>query len=138
MIPLTDERLKQIAYDEIVCVTDQVRAMAAELLAARADIAALEAAARMDNDVIRQANADRADRAKSIAYLARGRDKARARVAELEAQIDRVRKVHEPIEAMNYGHRRPQLTNVCSGCGTDAGNWQMYPCPTIRALEVQP
>ena len=63
---------------------------------------------------------------------------ARARVVELEAQIDRVRKVHEPVEAMNYGHRRPQLTNVCSGCGTDAGNWQMYPCPTIRALEVQP
>lgn len=59
---------------------------------------------------------------------------AAEKVAELEAQIDRVRKVHQPVEAVNYGHRRPQLANVCSGCGTDAGNWQVYPCPTIRAL----
>lgn len=59
---------------------------------------------------------------------------AAEKAAELEAQIDRVRKVHQPIEAMNYGHRRPQPARVCSGCGTDAGNWQVYPCPTIRAL----
>ncbi|WP_043737768.1 hypothetical protein [Nocardia asiatica] len=65
---------------------------------------------------------------------------ARARITELEAQLDRVREVHLPIEALNMRHHpRGQLTRVCSGCGTDNGNWQMYPCPTIRALrEVQP
>lgn len=34
--PLTDERLRQFATDEYVCVTDVVRSMAAELLALRA------------------------------------------------------------------------------------------------------
>ncbi|MCC3333563.1 hypothetical protein [Nocardia abscessus] len=60
---------------------------------------------------------------------------AQARIAELEAQFDRVRKVHEPIEALNVRYPGGRLTQVCSGCGTDAGNWQMYPCPTIRALD---
>lgn len=59
-----------------------------------------------------------------------------ARVAELEAQIARVREVHQPIEALNIRHRpNGRLTTVCSGCGTDDGNWQVYPCPTIRALK---
>jgi hypothetical protein len=35
---------------------------------------------------------------------------------------------------MNPGpHER--LVKVCSGCGTDDGNWQRWPCPTIRALD---
>lgn len=59
----------------------------------------------------------------------------RSRVAAFEAQLNRVREVHEPIEALNV--RYNQLTRVCSGCGTDDGNWQIYPCPTIRALEVK-
>lgn len=63
-------------------------------------------------------------------------DDAHARVAELEAQRDRVREVHQPIEALNMRHHpRGQLTRVCSGCGTDDGNWQTWPCPTIRALD---
>lgn len=57
-----------------------------------------------------------------------------ARVAELEAQRDRVRQLHQPIEAVNMRHPGGRLTRVCSGCGTDDGNWQPYPCPTIRAL----
>lgn len=59
---------------------------------------------------------------------------ARARIAELEAQLDRVREVHQPIEALNLRYPGGRRTEVCSGCGTDDGNWQMYPCPTIRAL----
>jgi hypothetical protein len=87
--PLTDERLQQLAYDEYVCSNDNERAMAVELLAAR-------------------------------------------------AQLARVREVHEPIEAVNMRYPGGRLTQVCSGCGTDDGNWQIYPCPTIRALrEVQ-
>jgi len=55
---------------------------------------------------------------------------------ETQARDDiaaRVRKVHEPVEALNvrYGHTQ----KVCTGCGTDAGNWQVWPCPTVRAIE---
>lgn len=39
MIPLTDERLRQLAYDDMVCTNDNERAMAVELLAARVRIA---------------------------------------------------------------------------------------------------
>lgn len=46
MIPLTDERLRQLAYDDMVCTNANERAMAAELLSARARIAELEAAQR--------------------------------------------------------------------------------------------
>jgi hypothetical protein len=53
-----------------------------------------------------------------------------------EAAIQRVREIHEPIDAMNYGGRAPHQTRVCAGCGTDNGNWQIYPCPTVRALGV--
>ncbi|WP_446224957.1 hypothetical protein ACTWPB_07520 [Nocardia sp. IBHARD005] len=40
---MTDERLHQLVTDDIVCVQDWVRSMAAELLASRARITALEA-----------------------------------------------------------------------------------------------
>jgi hypothetical protein len=40
---LSDERLQQLRDDDIVCVQDWVRSMAAELLAARTRIAELEA-----------------------------------------------------------------------------------------------
>ena len=51
------------------------------------------------------------------------------------AALDRVRAIHEPIEALNvrYGHKQ----KVCTGCGTDDGNWQVWPCPTIRAIEAR-
>ncbi|WP_280499384.1 hypothetical protein [Nocardia cyriacigeorgica] len=42
---LTDERLHQLVTDDIVCVPDWVRSIAAELLAARTQLAELEAAA---------------------------------------------------------------------------------------------
>lgn len=59
-----------------------------------------------------------------------------ARVRALDAAIRRVREIHEPIDAMNYGGRVPRQTRVCTGCGTDNGNWQQWPCPTVRALGV--
>lgn len=43
-----------------------------------------------------------------------------------------VREIHQPIEALNV--RYGQKQQVCTGCGTDDGNWQLYPCPTIRAV----
>lgn len=58
------------------------------------------------------------------------------RIADLEARIDRVRQLHQPIDALNMRHHpNGRLTRVCSGCGTDDGNWQLWPCPTIRALD---
>jgi hypothetical protein len=52
-----------------------------------------------------------------------------------EAAVAAVRKVHEPIDALDCGVATPSITQVCTGCGTDDGNWQIWPCPTIRALE---
>lgn len=50
------------------------------------------------------------------------------------AAVFAVRKIHEPVEALNYGVRNPSITQVCTGCGTDDGNWEVWPCPTIRAV----
>lgn len=55
--------------------------------------------------------------------------------ARLAAVVEAVRSVHEPIDALNVGVRRPQVQQVCTGCGTDDGNWQIWPCPTIRAVD---
>lgn len=53
---------------------------------------------------------------------------------QLRAAVAAVRKVHEPLDAAMYSGSRSHLVKVCTGCGTDDGNWQRYPCPTIRAL----
>ena len=58
-----------------------------------------------------------------------------AEVERLSGIVDRVREVHAPIDALNT--RYNQVQKVCTGCGTDDGNWQNWPCPTIRALEDQ-
>ena len=52
-----------------------------------------------------------------------------------KAAMDRVRAIHSPVDAVNYHGGTPRQTRVCAGCGTDDGNWQIWPCPTIRALE---
>lgn len=57
-----------------------------------------------------------------------------AEVRELRAKVERVREVHEPIDAMLNPGRHERVVKVCTGCGTDDGNWQRWPCPTIRAL----
>ena len=57
---------------------------------------------------------------------------ARADLPRLLAAIRAVEAVHEPIDALNVRSNRVQ--KVCTGCGTDDGNWQTWPCPTIRAI----
>lgn len=57
-----------------------------------------------------------------------------AEVRELRAKVERVREVHEPIDAMLNPGRHERVVKVCIGCGTDDGNWQRWPCPTVRAL----
>ena len=55
-------------------------------------------------------------------------------VARLLGIVERVEKVHEPIEALMYSGSHQRLVKVCTGCGTDDGNWQRWPCPTIKAI----
>lgn len=46
-----------------------------------------------------------------------------------------VLEVHEPIDALMNPGRYERVVKVCVGCGTDDGNFQRWPCPTIRAIE---
>lgn len=68
------------------------------------------------------------------AILAAGYRKTRA-VMTAQDLIDRVRSIHRPIDAVMYNGERSYPRQVCTGCGQDDGNWQIWPCPTIRALE---
>lgn len=51
------------------------------------------------------------------------------------AALDRIRAIHSPVDAVMYANGRQYPRQVCTGCGTDDGNWQIWPCPTIRAME---
>ena len=53
-------------------------------------------------------------------------------VLALIAALEGVLEVHRPIDALNI--RVNKIAQVCLGCGTDDGNWQQYPCPTVRAV----
>ena len=57
---------------------------------------------------------------------------AREDLPRLLAAVRAVEAVHEPIDALNV--RINRIQKVCTGCGTDDGNWQVWPCPTIRAI----
>lgn len=50
-------------------------------------------------------------------------------------RIEAVREIHQPIKALNTRYPGGKLTQVCTGCGQDDGNWNQWPCPTIRALD---
>ena len=57
--------------------------------------------------------------------------------AALLAAVDAVLAVHQPIDAVMNPGRHERIVKVCTGCGADDGNWQRYPCPTIRAIESE-
>lgn len=60
-----------------------------------------------------------------------------ADTARLLAAVKAVVAVHEPMDAlMNPGARHERVVKVCTGCGTDDGNWQRFPCPTVSAVEA--
>jgi len=54
--------------------------------------------------------------------------------AALLAAVDAGLAIHQPIEALMYTGPQQRKVQVCTGCGTDDGNWQRYPCPTVRAI----
>ena len=47
-----------------------------------------------------------------------------------------IRELHAPIDAADYsGGPFRGVTQVCIACGTDDGNWQRHPCPTVRLCD---
>lgn len=64
----------------------------------------------------------------------REKDEWEANAEQAEGVVVRVRAVHAPIDAVHEPTGRHR--QVCTGCGTDAGNWQPWPCPTVRALDA--
>lgn len=55
-------------------------------------------------------------------------------VMPLAAAVRAVADIHAPIEAVQYLGSRQVPRRVCTGCGSDDGNWQLWPCPTVRAI----
>lgn len=53
-------------------------------------------------------------------------------ITKRDAAVDGVLAVHQPFAALDV--RVNRMRQVCTGCGTDGGNWQPYPCPTVRAV----
>jgi len=67
----------------------------------------------------------------SAQRLAQLKDDNHSLVAALRA----VEAVHEPVDALMYtGKSQHHKVQVCTGCGQDDGNWQKWPCPSIRAI----
>jgi hypothetical protein len=63
-----------------------------------------------------------------------GLNAPRDRAALLDA-IDAVTALHQPVDALMYaGKSQAHKVQVCTGCGQDDGNWNRYPCPTVRAI----
>lgn len=57
------------------------------------------------------------------------------RAEDAEAKVAAVREVHQPHDAVMYSGKKQYMVKVCTGCGTDDGNWQRWPCQTIKALD---
>ena len=54
--------------------------------------------------------------------------------AKLLAAVEGVLEVHDSTDALMNPGRHERVVKVCAGCGTDDGNWQRWPCPTITAV----
>ncbi|MGO4583614.1 hypothetical protein AB4Z38_06965 [Arthrobacter sp. 2RAF6] len=55
-------------------------------------------------------------------------------IRRLLAALDGVLALHEQVDALMNPGRHERVVKVCTGCGTDDGNWQRYPCPTVAAV----
>ena len=65
-----------------------------------------------------------------VAFVAHARTDMPALIAAVEAVLA----LHKPLHALDVATRPAHHTNVCIGCGTDDGNWQVWPCPSVRAI----
>lgn len=60
---------------------------------------------------------------------------ARQDIPALLSALDAVAALHQPLDALMYAGRSQQhKLQVCTGCGQDDGNWNQWPCPTVRAI----
>lgn len=57
------------------------------------------------------------------------------KIPAMRAALEAIQEQHEPAEALMNPGRREQLVKVCTGCGTDDGNWQLWPCRTRRLAD---
>lgn len=57
-----------------------------------------------------------------------------ANVPMLTKALRAVLALHQPIDALMNPGRHERVVKVCTGCGTDGGNYQRHPCPTVRAI----
>lgn len=57
-----------------------------------------------------------------------------AELRKRDEALARVEGVHEPIDALMYSGPHQRLVKVCTGCGSDDGNWQHWPCPTLKVI----
>lgn len=87
-----------------------------------------------DMDLVVYAECERAD-AEFIAAARTAVPELIKGILPLLAAVERVRAIHAPLDAVNLTPRHGRMTQVCIGCGQDDGNWNQYPCPTIRALD---
>lgn len=55
--------------------------------------------------------------------------------ASLLAALEACLVIHQPLDAVMYTGAKQRMVEVCTGCGTDDGNWQRYPCPTVRVID---
>ncbi len=58
-------------------------------------------------------------------------------LAELRKRDDalaRLEGIHVPVAAVMYSGSQQRMVQVCTGCGTDDGNWMRWPCPTMAAV----
>ena len=69
-------------------------------------------------------------RGADAAFIADARTRLPQALAALQAVLD----MHAPIDALNMRYRGGRVQQVCTGCGTDDGNWNRWPCPTVRAI----
>jgi len=53
----------------------------------------------------------------------------------LRAALVAIQELHECVEALMNPGRHERLVKVCTGCGTDDGNWQRWPCPTRKLAD---
>lgn len=69
-------------------------------------------------------------RGADAAFIADARTRLPQALDALQAVLD----LHAPIDALNMRHRGGRVQQVCIGCGQDDGNWNYWPCPTVRAI----
>ncbi|GAA1337310.1 hypothetical protein [Arthrobacter roseus] len=72
-----------------------------------------------------------------IAKIAEGTNKLHSRIDAQCAAIQRVRDIHAPMDAVMYAGKSQHVDLFCTGCGQDDGNWSIWPCPTIKALDEE-